>query len=90
MNPSAESWRNLFENWPATLPRRGLLVTSFDSGVPFVNYMIAGGLLLLERDKPDASNARKVIVGYDQILGMKITDVIELTKFQVLGFHPPM
>jgi hypothetical protein len=89
MNSMADAWRGLFENWPSTLPRKGLLVTSFDTGIPFCAYMIAGGLLLLERDKPDASNARKVIVGYDQILGLKITDPIDLVRFQALGFQPP-
>jgi hypothetical protein len=52
--------------------------------------MIAGGLLLVDRDKPDAAGARKVIVPWEQILGMKITDVIDLARFQALGFQPPM
>jgi hypothetical protein len=90
MSNAAESWRSLFENWPNSLPRKGMLVTTFDTGIPFAGYMIAGGLLLVDRDKPDAAGARKVIVPWEQILGMKITDVIDLARFQALGFQPPM
>lgn len=86
---TGESWRSLFENWPASVPRRGLLITSFQETIPFVSYMFAGGILLLERDKPDSVGGRKVMVAYDAISAVKITDVIDMARFQVLGFHPP-
>jgi len=87
---TGEYWRSLLENWPASVPRRGLLITSFNENVPFVNYMMSGGILLLERDKPDTVGARKVMVAYDSIAAVKITDVVELANFQALGFQPPM
>jgi hypothetical protein len=87
---TGEYWRSLFENWPSSVPRRGLLITTFNESIPFVNYLLSGGIVLLDRDKPDAMGARKVMVAYDNIAAIKITDVIELANFQALGFQPPM
>lgn len=87
---TAEGWRNLFENWPASMPRRGVIVTSFDPAIPFNGYLFSGGLLLVERDKPDANGTRKVVIPYSAILGLKITDVVELARYQAMGFHPPL
>lgn len=87
---TGESWRSLFENWPASVPRRGLLITTFNESIPFVNYMMSGGILLLERDKPDSLGGRKVMISYDAISAVKIIDVIDLARFQVLGFQPPL
>lgn len=87
---SGEYWRMLFENWPASLPRRGLVITTFGESIPFVAYLLSPGIVLLERDKPDTLGARKVMLAYDAIASIKITDVIELARFQELGFQPPV
>lgn len=87
---SGEHWRMLFENWPGSVPRRGLVITTHGESIPFVNYLISGGIVLLERDKPDTMGARKVMLAYDAISAIKITDVVELANFQALGFQPPM
>ena len=86
---SSESWRSVLENWPEAIPRRGIVVTIFNETIPFVGYMISGGILLLERDRPDTIGARKVMLSYDSISAVKITDVIEMARFQVMGFQPP-
>lgn len=86
---TGESWRSLFENWPEAIPRRGVVITSFGESIPFVSFLISGGILLLERDKPDTIGARKVMLAYDNIASVKITDVIEMARFQVMGFEPP-
>lgn len=85
---TGEYWRGMFENWPSSVPQRGLLITSFGESIPFVGYMMSGGILLLERDKPDALGARKVMIAFDAIAAVKITDVIDLASFQSLGFRP--
>jgi hypothetical protein len=87
---TGEYWRALFECWPSSVPRRGLLITTFNESIAFVNYMMSGGILLLERDRPDTVGARKVMIAYDNIAAVKITDVVELANFQALGFLPPM
>ncbi|MGE5192652.1 MAG: hypothetical protein ACM3U2_09130 [Deltaproteobacteria bacterium] len=87
---TGEYWRTIFENWPSSIPRRGLVVTTFNESIAFVNYMMSGGILLLERDRPDTLGARKVMIAYDAISAVKITDVVDLATFQALGFQPPM
>ena len=87
---TGEYWRAMFENWPSSVPRRGLVITTFNESIAFVNYMMSGGILLLERDRPDTVGARKVMIAYDAISAVKITDVVELANFQALGFQPPM
>lgn len=87
---STESWRSLFENWPESIPRQGMIVTTFQETIPFVNFLVSGGILLVERDKPDTYGARKVFVNYEAISAMKLTSPIELARFQVMGFQDPM
>ena len=86
---SSESWRALFENWPDSIPRKGLLITNFQETIPFVDFMISGAILLVERDKPDTFGARKVMVTYDAVSAVKITSPMELARFQVMGFQAP-
>ncbi len=86
---TAESWRALFENWPESVPRQGLVVTTFQETIPFTAFLISGGIVLLERDKPDTFGARKVLVAYDSISAVKITSPMELARFQAMGFQAP-
>jgi hypothetical protein len=86
---STEVWKSLFESWPESIPREGLLVTTFNEHVPFNGFLVSGGVLLVERDKPDTYGSRKVMIAYSAILAVKITSVIELGRFQVMGFQPP-
>ncbi|HTN01201.1 hypothetical protein [Planctellipticum variicoloris] len=84
---SADGWRNLFENWPASIPRAGMIVTSFGESVPFRDFMISGSILLVDRDVPDSYGARKVMLTYDSIAAVKLTSTLELARFQVMGFQ---
>lgn len=86
---TSDAWRNLFENWPQSIPRQGLLVTTFGETIQFVNFMISGSILLVERDKPDTTGARKVMIVYEAISAVKIAAPIELARFQVMGFQAP-
>lgn len=87
---SSEGWRSLFENWPESIERNGLVVTRFQESIAFTGFLISGGLIMLERDRPDSAGARKVILAYDQIAAVKLTSPIELARFQVMGFQPPL
>ena len=82
------AWRAMFESWPDAIPREGMVVTSFGEAIPFQAFMISGGLLLLERDKPDQFGTRKVIVSYDQICAIRLPTPMDLSGFQVMGFQP--
>ena len=86
----AESCRSFFESWPETIPREGLLVTIFNETIPFTGFLLSGGLVLVERDRPDTFGARKVIVSYAAISAIKMTSPMELARFQVMGFQAPL
>jgi hypothetical protein len=86
---AAEAWRSLFENWPESIPRQGLVVTNFDEQIPFSDFLVSGGILLVERDKPDSYGSRKVMIGYPAIQAVKSPSTLELARFQVMGFQPP-
>lgn len=81
-----DAWRALFLNWPAEIPKQGMVTTSAGENVPFVGFALSLGLLLVERDKPDAIGARKVIIPYSNILAVKLGTPASLTELQPLGF----
>ncbi|MCG6154989.1 hypothetical protein [Rubinisphaera margarita] len=85
-----EHWRNVFESWPESIPRKGLVVNKLGESMQFSNYLVSGGILLMDRDTPDSHGARKVMIGYDQIAAVKITTPMDLARFQVMGFQAPM
>ena len=87
MASAADGWRNLFEHWPNAIPRQGLVITTFQESIPFINFMVSGNLLLVERDKPDSVGARKVLISYEAISAVKLTTPMELARFQVMGFQ---
>ncbi len=61
-------------------------MTNFGESIPFCNYMLCGDLILIERKTPDASGGRRVIMGLDGILAIKILDAIEMPRFTSMGF----
>ena len=87
---SSEFWRTLFENWPEVIERHGIVISKQGETIPFVDFLISGGLLLLERSSPDAVGSRKVIVAYESIALIKMTTTAELTRFQAMGFQRPL
>jgi hypothetical protein len=46
-------------------------------------------LLLVDRGKPDAQGARKVILPMDQIAAVKIAGTQDLSVFEPMGFVKP-
>lgn len=86
---TAEAWRTIFENWPDSIPRSGLLVTAFSETIEFKDFLISGALLFVERNVPDSQGARKVMISYEAIQAVKFTSPMELARFQVMGFQPP-
>jgi hypothetical protein len=82
---SEDHWRGIFEHWPADLPRQGILTTAQES-FGFSDFLISQGLLLMERDRPDAIGARKVMLSYRSILSLKLTDPGPIARYQSLGF----
>ena len=88
MDGLGQHWRTFFESWPGSVPRAGI-VMAFGEGIPFTDFMIGDGVLLLQRERPDSSGARKVVVAFDRIEGVKTLDTLELQRYQAFGFAPP-
>jgi hypothetical protein len=86
---AAGIWRDCFARWPADMERRGVLVTAFGEQIPFESFSTSPDLLLIERRAPDTVGARTVIVPYQNIMGLKLVDVIKARTFQALGFTVP-
>lgn len=84
---AAQAWQTLFEKWPTAIPKEGMVVTEYGDNVTFINFMVSPGLLLLERDRPDATGARKVMVAYSGIRGVKMQSTMELSQYKLLGFQ---
>jgi hypothetical protein len=86
MEGLAHGWKQFFLKWPAEVERRGIVVTSFNEQVPFSGFAIGEAMLLLERATPDTVGARKIILGWEQIAAVKITEVVKTKSFQAAGF----
>jgi hypothetical protein len=78
--------KKLFCEWPSEIPRRGVVITSREEQIPFSGFLTQQGLLLIARPTPDTTGARIVILPYENIAGVKLTDVIDPKLFQNLGF----
>ena len=86
---TAAAWRGLFENWPQSIPREGLVVTSFQEQIPFKDFLVSGGVVLVERDKPDSMGGRKVMIAYEHVSAVKLTSPVELSQYEAMGFQRP-
>jgi hypothetical protein len=87
METKSNYWGEFFTHWPIDLQRRGILVTSFNEQISFSTFFTSGNLLMLERQTPDAQGARSVVVPYDEILALKIVDVVKPKHFKAAGFE---
>lgn len=81
------AWQSAFAAWPAELPRAGMLVTSGQETIPFVDFLLGPDFLIVERDKPDSQGARKLIVALAAITAVKLTTPEPLSSLQ--GFAAP-
>jgi hypothetical protein len=86
MDP-AQAWVDLFARWPAGIARKGVLVTNFGEQIMFSGFMASPTMLMIERQTPDTVGARKVIVPYASISGIKIVEIIKASAFHELGFE---
>jgi hypothetical protein len=83
---AAQAWRELFLKWPAGAARKGVLVTDFGEQILFSGFMASESMILVERQTPDTVGARKVIVAYPNVTGVKVTEVVKGSVFEALGF----
>ena len=89
MDMTADAWRMLFENWPQTIARKGMLLSKQNENIPFVDFLISNQLLLVDRGTPDAHGSRKVVIPMEQIAALKFAGTQPMADFQTLGFQAP-
>jgi len=87
MDAERDYWKTFFLNWPAKLARRGLAVAGYDEQIPFVAFLTHDDFVLLQRMAPDAMGARVVILPYDQIVAVKLTEVVKQQVLSDAGFE---
>ncbi len=81
------SWKKLFEEWPAEMPRRGVLVTNYAEQVPFDGFVTTEEMVLVERATPDSLGARALILPFAYISAVKLTDVLKPKALETAGFR---
>ena len=72
------AWYSVFTSWPPGLPKAGILVTSTQDTVPFVDFLIADQFVIVERDVPDSQGARKLVVALACLNAVKLKVTEEL------------
>lgn len=86
---SGDAWRMLFDNWPESIPRQGMIVTAFQESIPFLDFLVSPTIVLLDRGKPDSSGARKILLPFSQIAALKLAGIQDMKDFQAMGFQTP-
>jgi hypothetical protein len=86
MTPSAAIWRDVFVNWPASIPRRGILISTLNEPTPFKGFLHNDNVLLLERANPDPAGTRFVLFSYDGIHSIKFTDQLKESVLTSAGY----
>jgi len=83
---SNDLWRDLFMNWPAGIPRRGIIVSTLNEPIPFKSFLLKGETLLLERAIPDPMGTRFLVLAFDAIHLLKLTDPIKESVLNEAGY----
>lgn len=84
---AAQNWQTLFSNWPADMPRQGLIVTTFNEAIPFTDFLVSEGIVIIQRDKPDSLGSRKAMIAYPAIAAVKLTDPGDIDVYTKMGFQ---
>jgi hypothetical protein len=82
----SEVWRDTFVNWPAAFPRRGVVVSTLNEPIPFKSFLTKEDTLLLERTNPDPIGTRFIVLAYDAIHMLKLTDPLKESALNAAGY----
>lgn len=89
MDMTVDALRLMFQNWPESIPRQGMIQTKQNDLIPFIDFRVSATILLLDRGKPDAQGARKVILPMAQIAALKIAGTQPIADYEMMGFEKP-
>ncbi len=82
----AHEWKSLFTDWPAGIPRRGVVTNSLNEQMPFKSFMVKGDMLFLERSNPDAMGGRFILLNFGGVDSVKLTDPVKEADMTAAGF----
>ena len=80
------NWRDTFTNWPAGIPKRGVLISTLNEQIPFKSIFVKNNMLLLERANPDPIGTRFVLMEFSAIHLLKITDPLTEAAIVASGY----
>jgi hypothetical protein len=80
-------WKQIFVEWPHEMPQRGVLVTTFQEQIPFSGFLTGEELLFVERQTPDVTGGRAVILPYENVAAVKLVDVVKPKALRTMGFE---
>lgn len=80
------NWQEVFAKWPASLPKRGVLVSTLNEVTPFKSFMLKGDTLLLERTIPDPLGTRYIVMGFDSIHMLKFIEPLNEAALTSAGY----
>ena len=83
---AAQNWKSLFIEWPACLPRRGVVLSTLNETMPFTNFWLRGETLMLERKNPDTSGSRYILMSYEGIDSVRFIDPLSDDVIASAGF----
>jgi hypothetical protein len=86
MMNSTTIWREVFVNWPVSIPRRGIVVSTLNEATPFKGFLHNENILLLERSNPDPAGSRYVLLSYDDVHAVKFIDPLKEAVFTAAGY----
>jgi hypothetical protein len=84
---ASQQWDSFFSNWPASLPRSGVLLTNLNETMPFKDFWLKDGMLLVERTTPDAMGARFVLLSFEMLNVLKFTNPFSAAEIAEAGFR---
>jgi hypothetical protein len=85
----AQVWRDLFHNWPRGFARKGVVISSSQEQVPFVDFVANDEVLILERPTPDAVGGRRVALPFARMELLKFTEPLKTQELLAVGFRSP-
>lgn len=80
---------SVLTTWPTKLPRRGVAGTKQGEQIVFADFSTGHGCVLLQRATPDSMGAREVILPFEQVALIKLTDTQTPEMHQEMGFEAP-
>jgi len=84
---ASQNWSDLFNNWPASFARKGVLQSVLNEQMPFKDFWLKDGMLLIERVTPDAMGARFVLLSFEAVSLVKFTDPLKAAEIAEAGFQ---